>query len=318
MRFLIFFLFLAMLPTAAAQSAPQVGISPTVLDLGNLSPGSAKFTTLTLISESSDDILVQLTKNPIDSTFFGGHMGTILYPNSSEEPILPWIEFFENPVTLTTLDNTIVVGSARIKRAAETNILVTVPEDSEPGYHIAYIHAAPKVIPTGGSQAIIIAAAQIPLMFNVPGDVVREGQIIDIVAGTLTDAGVPINIYFKNTGTVTIQARATELVVSDTETRFEGTSTFMFVPPGKTVALEASAPSGVLSVGTYDVYAYVSYGTGEDAMETTLFVEAPGPLSQPTPLFLGIEAIEGVPLWIILLLVLIAILIYLHRRVQEF
>ncbi len=307
MRWVILLLF-ALVPGVQA-IGDDVGVSPSRLDLGILHPGEQKIVTITLTSTSPQEFIVSVPKEPATLDFYNHPDRASLLSNASEQDILSWIHVLDNPVLLTPLPDSVHVGAGDVRSAADVTLVIRVPSDAEPGSHVAYIHPIPRKAPASGAGAAVIATVMIPVYFRVPGEVVRSVQVLDIAAADPVGPSTPIITTIKNTGTVTVTARAREIRIGGNGVTYSQGSSIISLPPGKSDQLLTMVPSEMLPPGTYDAAVDVTYTTGSVSFETNIFLDVTARIiSAPAPE-------SALPFWMFLLpFILLGALWYSRRK----
>ncbi|MCK4555103.1 MAG: hypothetical protein KAT83_00695 [Candidatus Aenigmarchaeota archaeon] len=241
----------------------QVGVSPPLVDLGILERGQETVAEFFIVTASTEDLLVQLKATRGMPEFFNKPAYSAFIGEYSEEDTASWVLFPNNPVVLSPQEKSIDTSSGALRGWRKINIVIKVPEGAEPGYHLISIHSAPYV-PAGEALGVnIVAVSPVNIIFRVPGDAVRQGQILDMVAGRENTGGRTVNVFFKNTGTVTISAMAENVVVyegnsSTEESRFSGQR---YIPPTSTQTLAVVFGFDEISPGTHEVFSEVDYMT---------------------------------------------------------
>ncbi len=286
----------------------QVGVSPLLLDLGEIQPGDSKFFTFSLITSSRDKFMVKLNAKKGDSSFFENRPGMLMY--SSEEDPSSWVQFINNPLTIESEHS-----SPKIKRWEDVNLILNVPLDAEPGYHIFVIEPSPYVpggtAPTGVS---VVALTKITIIFKVAGDIIRSGNILDVTAEKV-GSRTRINTFFQNNGTVSLSSRAHRIriyykngtILKDLKSNIDHPK------PGQVVNLVTFLNENEIKPGEYRVFVNVSYVTGYATKETTLFISA----KEPSRVGGAVTAEEiGISVWIYLIPIIIVIsyLVYASGR----
>ncbi|MBI4181928.1 MAG: hypothetical protein HY520_03100 [Candidatus Aenigmarchaeota archaeon] len=314
LRGLLPFLLLAslLLPGAGAQRQYQVGVSPVVVDLGEILPGTSRIGTFYLVTSSPDPLLVRLEAIRGTTNFFSRPEYQHLLPNYSEQDASPWVSFFENPVLLHPASEE--VEQLAGKGFRPLNFLLRVPADAEPGVHTVMLLPTPSVPPGGSSAATIVAVVSPTLLFRVPGPSLRQGRILDITPGGGTRDALNLNIYFHNTGTVTLASQADAIGLYDAEGKLVATaqSERGYVQPDGLARFVAAIPRAQLPASAYVVRAHASYLTGETVTEAAVdFSKEPaGPPALPPR-----AAPWEIPAWAVLLpLILIGLFLYARRR----
>jgi hypothetical protein len=202
-KFLVFSFLVAILslPKVSFSQTYTVGVSPPIIDLGELNRGETKSIKFYIVSPSNEEMLVKLIEHSDNLDFIQRYNSSII-ANYSEEDASKWIRYFSNPVVLKPQTEPLITAIGKIKNWREVSFLLSIPNDAEPGYHSFSIQPEPEFTgQTGGQVGIgIVAVTKVNIIFKIPGDAIRKGEIIDTVG-----EGNKIKIFFKNTGTVTIK-----------------------------------------------------------------------------------------------------------------
>jgi len=244
----------------------QVGVSPSVLDLGEIERGDSHVASFSILTPSEDSFMVEMSKDMGGIEFFDKkkYMGYV--SGFSEQDALDWIDFITNPVYLDTS----IEGSG-MKKAETIKFLVNIPEDAEPGYHVFQIAPRPAVSGGGGTGVSIVAVAKLEVLLQVPGQAVRDAEVLDILGNREGDK-TRIDVYVQNTGTVTISARASSVKVFNLSGDLVGeTGTSQEkIAPGEVASLRGhiNEPLG----GDYRVSAVISYSSGESEGEAVVSI----------------------------------------------
>jgi len=304
--FALFFIFSILLLTSISLAAELiVGVSPPVLNLGEIERGTTKIVKFYLVTPSSEPLLVSLQSEKGNLDFFARDEYKNILFNYSEEEVTAWVEFLKNHVELTPSNETLQTKGGVIKGWREISFLLNVPKNAEPGYHLIRINPYPSVPSEvlGQAGARVVAITSLSVLFNVPGEARREGLILDVVPGNYVGNRLEINTYFKNTGSVTISAKATQTILKNGEAIATLSSSTELVKPNETKILKTLLSLDGISFGDYDVITSVSYTTGLSQKNSTITISPPAPLA-PSPAF---------PYWIIILIIIIAIAIGIYK-----
>lgn len=270
MKFRILILLLLFLPFANAADF-SVGVSPNIVFLGDVSPGDQKIVKFGIFSVSTDPLLVYLSSQNGDFDFFAKGYKEYM-PAFSEQQTTSWIEFLSNPVEINPEERKVGRGWTDI------NLLLNVPKDAEPGFHVVYITPYPTVYgqvnaPVGTT---IVSVVRVSIIFYVKGDAKRDGIILDTTAAGYSEHGFTAKTFFQNTGSETIQAYAKNKVYDQNGSLIgEFESSKSYVKPEETFMFETPVYAQ-LPEGEYSVDSKVLFTTG-DATKTgmvTLFVPA--------------------------------------------
>jgi len=203
---LILFVFIASLFFSKISLSQQytVGVSPPIIDLGDVNRGETKSVKFYIVSPSNEEMLVHLIQYPDNLDFVRAYnFGAIV--NYSEEDVSSWIKYFSNPVLLKPQPQPLQTPIGKITNWREISFLLSLPNNAEPGYHSFGIQPEPEFVGQAGGQVGvgIIAVTKVNVIFRVPGEAIRSGEIIDALG-----EGNKVRIFFKNTGTVTMKVIA--------------------------------------------------------------------------------------------------------------
>lgn len=307
MRFLLIstFMILLIFPLTKAVDF-TIGVSPGIVNLGEIEPGSTKIVKFFLVTPSSEPLLVYLEPENGDLDFFSRDQYKELIFNYSEESVVNWAEFLSNPIELKPSNETIKTGVGEIRGWREITFLLNVPKNAEPGYHLLKIKPSPY-IPSevvGQVGARVVAITSVAVLFNLPGEVRRDGVILDVTQGKYLADRIEINTHFKNTGTVTISAKAFQSVLSNGKPIENLTSETQLVKPGEIVIFKTFLPLSKVSPGNFSVVTTVSYTTGLTTKNSTLLIEALPRIEKPEEIF---------PWWIVILILITLIAIGIYK-----
>ena len=303
---------------AEAATDFRVGVSPSFLDVGVIPAGESKTVVFNIITPSEDPLLITMEVDGRNADLFGGSQFIDLMDEYSEQDVGNWVNFVDNPVELSIQGESISTQEGGIRGWRPVNVIIDVPEDAEPGYHTAVIKPIPSTPDEelGQTGAKIVALTSFTILFQVPGEAVRNGNILDITRIPDTGARIGIDTHFQNTGTVTISARAFQDVENNGTYVKEIRSASEFIKPGETVKLKSFLSPSESQPGVYKIDTRVNYITG-DMTGVGNFQVTEETISQPV-----IQPVEGdgIPLETILLIaviiviIVVAILIYKWYR----
>jgi len=306
--FLIVLMALFLIPSVFAIS---VGVSPSVLELGELEKGSSRISRFFIVTSSDEKLIVQLETAKAEADFFYRSDYNKFLINYSEEDPSTWVEFFRNPVELIPSDK-MATQAGYIKGWREIEFYVKVPDNSEPGYHAITIIPMPFFSTTYGGGVGIRSIVSIPLLFKVPGAAIREGKILDINTGDYKDSKLEVNVFFKNTGTTTISSQADSIEIYDKYGRQVGSlkSSPALVKLGDTNKFTALWDVRGLEFGEYNASTKVCYRTGCAYKQAMIELYKPKvPLVYP-------EEKKPFPFWIIVMIIIAIITYIIYRRAQ--
>ncbi|MEM3393688.1 MAG: hypothetical protein QXY79_01410 [Candidatus Methanomethylicia archaeon] len=298
-----FTILLFLIPSVLAAEF-TVGVSPPIVDLGEIEAGSTNLVKFFLVTPSAEPLLVYIEAENGNLDFFSRDQYNQLIFNYSEEEVASWAEFLSNPIELKPSNETLKTKGGEIRGWKEISFLLNIPKQAEPGYHLLKIKPSPYVPSEalGQAGARVVAITSVTILFKLPGESKREGIILDVTPEKYSGGRLGINTYFKNTGTVTISARSLQSIFRNGELIENTISPTQLVKPGEIAVLKTFLPSDKVSSGEFLVVTTVSYTTGSTSKNSTLVVKFAPPIEKPIEF----------PLWIviIILIVLIAILIY--------
>jgi len=304
--FMISLLFFALFTLASyAEDRLFVGVSPSVVDLGELGRGTTNLVKFYIVTISDNPILVRLEAENGRLDFFDNNYVDSIF-NFSEEDTASWVKFLSNPVELKPQNETLKTNYESIKGWREVDFLLEVPRNAEPGYHLIKVRPTPleTSVTKEAVGANVIAITSINVIFNVHGDAKREGVILDSTPGKYGQNNLEMNTFFKNIGTTTITAKAIQRVY-DKDSNFvtEISSPKLFVKPSEVKTLNSFLPLTSLSAGDYQVLTTVSYTTDSAYKNSTIFISSEAILVKP-----GAEELST---WVfIIIIIIIAIVIY--------
>jgi len=301
---LLGFLF-SLIPTNAVDFT--VGVSPQVVELGETERGTTKIVKFYLVTPSTEPLLVYLEPERGNIDFFGKDKYKNLIFNYSEEDTVSWIEFLKNPVELAPSNETLKTVAGEIRGWREVSFLLNIPNEADPGYHVIKVKPVPS-IPSeivGQAGARVVAITSVSVLFNVPGDAIRDGLILDVTPGNYIGNRLEINTYFQNVGTITIMAKGYHNFFNSNISIINTTSSLETIRPGEVKTLKSFLPPEAVSFGDYDVYTTVSYTTSQTTKNSTISIPPP-PVIIVKP--------EGFPWWLVILVILIIMItIFIYK-----
>jgi len=298
---LIFALFVV---ASYADDRLFVGVSPPVVDLGEVGRGTTNLVKFYIVTISENPILVRLEAENGRLDFFDNNYVNSIF-NFSEEDTAIWVKFLSNPVELKPQNETLTTNYESIKGWREVNFLIEVPLNAESGYHLIKVKPTPleTSVTKEAVGANVIAITSINVIFKITGDAKREGVILDSTS-EYGQNNLQMNTFFKNTGTTTITARAIQRIY-DNNSNFvtEVSSAKQFVKPNEMKNLNSILPLTGFSSGGYQVLTTVSYTTDSAYKNSTIFISPEAILVQPKA--------EELSTWVfIIIIIIIAIVIY--------
>lgn len=307
-NFVSFFIFFLLFTQKALATDFTVGVSPGIVELGEVEAGSTRIVKFFLVTPSTEPLLVYLEAEDGNLDFFSREQYKNLIFNYSEEPTAAWAEFLSNPVELKPMNESLKIGAGEIRGWREISFLLNVPKKAEPGYHLLKVKPSPQVPSEiiGQAGARVVAITSVNILFKVPGDAKREGVILDVTQGRYVGNNLEINTYFQNTGSVTISAKAFQKILKDGEIIESLASSTQFVKPGEVAVLKTFLPLNKISPGNFEILTNVTFTTGSVSKNSTIVIEAI-PAKE--------EVKEVFPWWWIVVLILIVLIaVWIYRR----
>jgi hypothetical protein len=311
MYFVFIISFILILPKLHAQLT--VGVSPPILDLGELEPGTSKIARFYLVTSSKEKFFVYMNPTKDDLSSFATQYKDFVN-NYSEEDVSSWVEFLSNPVELKeTPEGQNTKAGVPIAGAREIIFILKIPKNAEPGYHSNVINLNPTNFKGAPSMIAIKAVVPLKFIFKIPGKAIREGKIMEISSGNYVDDKLYANVYFQNTGTVTMGVGPGSVNIFDERGLLDSASlNFDYVKPGKTTTFFGFWFPKDIKLGKYDATAKINYFTGSASKQSIIDV-----YKRPTvPVGKVTEKEFVFPWWaIVLLFIVVAIiaLIYYYK-----
>ena len=284
-----------------AQGESSVGVSPGTINLGEVEKGSTKLVDFYIITPSEETLLVELEPETVNLN------ANSISSNLSEENILQWIRIINNPVELKPNTEVLETAGGTINSHRQVSFLIDIPENAEPGEHLVNIKPIPvtpvESIGTVGSRVVAITSVRI--VFDVLGNAVRRGTILDVESGNYNRDSLELKTYFQNTGTVTISATGKQKVYNkDGSLIAEINLGKYYVKPREIKVFNGLLPTKGLDSGDYIVYSSIDYNTGVAEKDSSIS------LSPPTGLVVEGETGNTTLILLILLIIVISIAIY--------
>jgi len=292
-----------------AEKTFNVGVSPSLINLGDVEMDSTELVNFYIITPSEEDLLVKLEPFRANLDFFKNPQHQLLITNFSEEDVTSWVKILENPVLLEINNEPLGGSSGTIKGSREISFLLEIPKDAEPGLHLVNINPIPTT-PSGGADAVgtrVVAITSENILFNVVGEALRDGKILDVELGKYIGNRLEIKTYFKNTGTVTITARADQKIYKDSVVLKEFSSSVEEIKPEEIKTIKSYINVENLDYGEYQIKTLVDFTTGNTSLSSSVVLI--GPVSVP-------EEETLIPIWLIVLILILLILIIIYRRMK--
>ena len=235
---------------------------------------------------------------------------------ASQEPIGDWIEFTEDPMLLLPGVRThVVLPTGRtVTYSEKINIVLHVPKDAEPGYHVGTLGMTPLFEFSGGAAGGMstLAITRVYFSFYVEdedAEPLRLGEISSIQAER-GNGVVRFDVLFYNKGTDTVLASVSNLKVYDDS----GGNTYDFVSGSRYVKPKEMVVFPLYSYdkkirGDYKAEATVSYITGHATKESQLTI--PDVITiEETEKVENIFTVYTFPWVLVIILIALALIIY--------
>lgn len=300
----------------AQTKAVSLGASPGVMDVGEISAGKQYAVDFYLVTNSYNDLVTDLSFLESRRTMFEKNQTgryTFIPDEASEEDMGEWLSFLRNKVVVSNKksfpvrfpDGTTVNANERV------TIILDVPQDAEPGYHTFEVVLSPDFKPAGSGTGVSMIGVTRPFfVFKIPGVARREG-VVDGMAGSRMGNRAVVDVLFRNTGTVTVSARVSNLNVYDETGNYVGSYNggYIMVPPKSTGIVKVIWPDrDEEKQKIIKVEATVDYLTGEVTKEAMITIPKGGVTAKA-----AVKA-EEFPWWIIILIIGIVMLYMYWRR----
>jgi hypothetical protein len=286
-----------------------VGVSPPLINLDKVERGENKIVKFYLVTPSTEPLIVSLHAEQGSMDFFARDAFKPFLYNYSEEGLTSWVDFLKNPVELKPANESLKTVGGEIRGWREISFILSIPSNAEPGYHLLTIKPIPAVPSEvlGQAGARVVAITGVNVLFKVPGDAIREGIILDVVPGSYAGNRLEINTYFKNTGTVTISARAHHEIIANNTSIANISSSTELVKPGELKVLKAYLDVYKDMPQEIETRTTVSYITGSDSKIFKISLPSP-----PVP-HVVVAKPKVFPWWLIIAIIIVilgSILVY--------
>jgi hypothetical protein len=290
--------------TSISFAQGSVGVSPGTVNLGKVENSSTKLVDFFIISPSEETMLVRLEPERVTLD------RSSINENTSEEDITSWIRVINNPVELEPVNETLRTLGGTIKGQRQVSFLVDIPKDAEPGEHTVNIKPVPIVSaePTAPVASMVVAITSVKVIFDVIGEPVRSGAILDVESGNHANNNLEIKTYFQNTGADTVSTSGTQKIYDkDGNLLKEINLEKSYVGPKEIKTFRSFLRTDDLQFEDYQVYTVVDYKTGTAEKSSVIT------LTPPTALVIE----EGGNItWIILILSIVIISIIIYRKIK--
>jgi hypothetical protein len=305
-------------------SALNIGLAPApAIDAGEMIPGESKLMDFFIMSDNDDDMLVSINTKDAPRSFFNPKKGRFRYgwsaEESSEEGISGWATLMDDSVIVPPdQELRYLKGGGAAYANKKLSVIISVPDDAEPGYHAGFISPYPRMSSQAGGTGLgIITVVEMAYVVNVLGNALRDAEIVGVNLRRDAPERGTVQILVKNKGTVTVSAVADSVRVYDSSnsTILETRSNEFKIGPGDIGTIEVALDTRGLE-GEYNVHSHVEWLTGEGDIDGVIDI---GEYVPPPPGVTG-EVVSPVPavafpLWLVpVILVALAGLVYWRIR----
>ncbi len=264
-----------LIPLSSANAKEiQAGVSPLILDLGELEPGSSAVGTFFVVTSSQDELVVGLSSMKSSWEFFRRPEYASIADEVSEEDSSKWVFFPSNPYVLKAENASVKTAGGSISDSKKVSFVLNVPKNAEPCNHAFQILPTPYVAEQYGNGVNIAALTAVTVKFSVKGDCRVEGHLLDISQKDAASSGrVGINLYFQNAGTAAFFAQATSIAVYfENGTKIGSKSSgSVYFKPGEVKTIWAEFDSNKFPTdGMYIVNATVAYAVNTTSKQVVL------------------------------------------------
>jgi hypothetical protein len=166
--------------------------------------------------------------------------------------------------------------------------------------------------PKAGRTIAIKAIVPFTFIFKVPGKALRDGKIFEVSSGGYYNDRLNIDIFFQNTGTVTISTLPAEIKISDKKNNpIDGlSSTVVYIKPGEMKHLTAPWDVTDVELGIYNAEVKIDYITGYALKKSTIELYKKPQIS-PARI---VEKEFVFPGWVVVIVALIVIIAYIYYK----
>ena len=292
----------------------SVGVSPPILDLGEINPGESKIARFYIITSSKEKMLVYLGSSKGNINIFKKPQYTDYLKYYSEEDTSSWIEFVDNPMELIYLEKKPenLKNDINLEQFREVKFIINVPKNAEPGYHTGFIEMDP--VPPQSGKADISVKSIVPLtyIFKVKGDAIRSGRIIDIFHYDYSFDRRWVKVLYQNDGTVTTFVNQGKIEIFDDDGKLilEKPTTGGYVKPNEIFEFDSFIDPKEIEDGEYNVRVTFDYNSGNVSRDLVLNL---GFLKGSTVKAVETKKEFKIPWTIIILLVIIIISYIIYK-----
>jgi hypothetical protein len=291
----------------------NIGITPSVIYLEGSSEKTYRVDIYISVKGSGIKVPVKLICSHWDVSSVVSPTFKFNVSQASEEEICSWVKFLEERLIVEENPKIFKIGGREIRADKITSMVINLPKNAEPGYHLAYINLIPEVERGGTGFGVgIVTTSSAGLVVNVEGNAIRSAKPINFLASWVDENRLRVNTIVENNGTVTMRIRVDDLQLIRDNLTIKFPSSSLLVKP-KQIAYIPSDIIQKVEPGDYKVKAKISWLSGSTELEG--MVRVPLPVKFPTA-----KAVEvtkpKVPIYIFLtpIIILIAIILKLRGR----
>lgn len=313
---------LLLVGVSASTSAQSIGVFPSEASFGTVERGETASTNLYLSVSGQDRRFVTRPEYSSVSRSFREDLEMDTAPNYTyeEASVEDWSDWMDFPQSEVVVDPSTTLSANGRSFEGSVPIRITVPQEAEPGWHIARVNVNPQLADGAEGTGVGLRGVVTPTVaVRVPGEVERGFEIVSSQGfRTGTDEALA-QITIENTGTVTSTLTPTRFSVvsqSDGSTSQTNPTQGVLLSPGEQQTLSASWSARDLPAGNYRTQAAIGYMTGsffvDEQVQVTDFVQENVRVRSPDDNRTGgLGEPGGNATWIILLvLVVLGVILY--------
>lgn len=243
------------------------GITPNLVDGGEHKPGTSFYDYFYVFSSSDSELSVDVSVQDPGIEDFRAVRGEKIV-NFSEQECESCLEILQGEGTIEERDNPIGSGGRQTYKWSRVEFIVELPDDMEPGYHMFELVPRPDR-EGGGGSVNVVSASSVPVIFRVPGEVNREGEILGMSSRKDKGGYQVVTASFYNSGTVTIEANVKIEIEGKDGNTITMNAGSQAVGPGETEEFPVSVEPSEIG-DEFEATAIVDYTTGEDEKSSLL------------------------------------------------
>ncbi|MCK4968664.1 MAG: hypothetical protein KAS12_06415, partial [Candidatus Aenigmarchaeota archaeon] len=191
--------------------------------------------------------------------------------------VIDWVFFPNNPYVLKSKNETIKTIGGSISDWKKINFVLNVPKDAETCNHAFKINPSPYAAKELNNAVSIVAMTAITVKFNIGGECIINGTIIDAVQSKSSNDNTNLGVYFQNIGTATIIANSPKTTIAfENGTIIDNTNSgYISVTPNEVGILNMQFNSKKIVPGNYIITTNVVYGMNETTKQIKVTIVKP-------------------------------------------